>query len=357
MEKVRIGLIGAGLMGAAHSMMLRTIGQFDDLDVELVIACDPDAGRIEGFANGFGYREHATEPEDVFDHPEVDAVYICTPTRYHRELVEAAAAGGKHIFCEKPLAFTEAESQVMLDAARKASIKHQVGLVQRYSPTFHTIKNLIDDNDLGFPMASIFRDDQVFPVKGVHASPWRGQVEEAGAGTIIEHSIHDVDILTWLFGPIKSLEAEVSYLAGVKGIEDRAIVQFKFESGMTATLISLWHDVFKRPSNRLLEIFYERGYISFDEDFIGPVKYQFAKGNLSAISRDEVFDRYVKAQGLKDERARNLALSGYGFEDLAFVTALMEDRDPHPGLEVAVAAHRVVDAIYESARRRTSIEL
>ena len=343
-------------MGATHSLMLRQIASFDGVNLELVMAADPEADRIEGFAKGFGYREHSANPEDVINHPEVNTVYIATPTRYHREYLEGAVSGGKHVFCEKPLAFTEAESKAMLDAAEKAGVKHQVGLVLRFSPTFNAMRRLLSQ-DLGYPMATIFRDDQVFPIKGVHSSEWRGKLEDAGGGTIIEHSIHDVDMLIWLFGPIRSLEARMDYLAGVKGIEDRAVVRFEFASGMVATLISLWHDVLKRPSNRLVEVFYEKGFVAIEEDFLGPVRYQFGKGNLTTIKREEIMQSYLEESGLDEKRAKMLAMTSYGFEDLAFVEALMEGRRPDPGLEVAVEAHRVVDAIYESADKRVSVSL
>jgi len=355
--KIRIGLIGTGLMGAAHSLMLKQISTFDGVDLKLVIAADTAAERVGGFAKMFGYGEHTADPARVIRHPEVNVIYITTPTRYHRELVEAAAREGKHIFCEKPLAFNEADAAAMLEAAEKAGVRHQVGLVLRFSPTFNAVRRLLS-RDLGFPMAVIFRDDQVFPIKGIHASPWRGDIEKVGAGTILEHSIHDVDILTWMFGPARTLDARVSYLAGKAGIEDRAVVRIEFESGMIATLTSLWHDVLKRPSNRLLEVFYEKGYIATDEDFLGPVKHQFGNGDLTTISRDDVLNKYLEEAGIEAKKAAALVNSAYGFEDLAFVNALSDEgRRPEPGLDMAVAAHRIVDAIYKSARELTPINL
>ena len=354
--EIRIGLIGAGLMGAAHSLMLKQISTFDGVDLKLQIAADVAADRVSGFAKMFGYVEHSADPEDVIRHPDVNVVYITTPTRYHKALALAAASEGKHIFCEKPLAFNESDAKEMLAAAQKAGVSHQVGLVLRYSPTFNAVRRLLS-RGLGFPMATIFRDDQVFPIKGIHASPWRGNVVEAGAGTILEHSIHDVDILTWLFGPARSLEAKIDYLAGRPGIEDRAVVRFEFESGMVATLVSLWHDVLKRPSNRLLEVFCEKGYVATDEDFLGPVKYQFGNDNLITLSRDEVLRKYLEEAGIDEKKSNALAWSAYGFEDLAFVNALIKGARPEPGLDVAVAAHRIVDAIYESAKKRTSLTI
>lgn len=352
--KLGVGMIGAGLMGAVHSFMLKKISSFEGIDLELVSVADVNESKLAGFAAGFGYKEKFSDYKKVITHPDVNVVYITTPTVHHKEILEEAVANKKHVFCEKPLAFTAKEAQAMLDSAQKARVKHQVGLVLRFSPTFNAIKDLLA-RDLGFPITVLFRDDQVFPVKGVHNTPWRGDIKSAGGGTIIEHSIHDVDILTWLFGQIKHLEARLDNLAGVKGIEDRAIVWFEFESGMTATLVSLWHDVLKRESCRLIEIFYERGYIATDEDFLGPVKAQFGDGTMKTISRDDVFNRYIEKAGINKTEADELGRVAYGFEDLAFIKAILEDRQPTPGLDVAVSAHKIIDAIYESSRKKSPI--
>lgn len=355
MKKIGIGLIGAGLMGAAHSMMLRQLAGMKDHDIEMVVAADPDASKIAGFAKGFGYREHSTNPMDAINHPDVTAVYIATPTRYHLDYVSAAAKAGKHVFCEKPLAFTAADARAMLDLCEKAGVLHQVGLVMRFTPVFNKIKELVA-GDLGFPMTTIFRDDQVFPIKGVHNTAWRGNLEEAGGGTIIEHSIHDVDMLMWLFGPIATVDASLSYLAGKNGIEDRAIVGLGFKSGMTATLISLWHDVERRPSNRLVEIFYEKGFITTDDEFAGTVKIQFGNGVLKTLPRDDVTKVYLEKIQLEKTKADAIAQSPYGFEDLEFIRAISEGRKPNPGFEVAIAAHEVVDAIYKSSSEKKIVK-
>lgn len=354
--KIGVGMVGAGLMGAVHSFMLKKIASFSDIDLELVAIADMDKSKLAGFAAGFGYKETYADYKRITSHPDVNVIYITTPTVYHKEILKESVSKGKHVFCEKPLAFTAQEAQDMLDSTLKAGVKHQVGLVLRYSPTFNVIKDFLS-NDLGFPMTVLFRDDQVFPIKGVHNTPWRGDVKSAGGGTIIEHSIHDVDMLTWLFGPIMRLEAKLDNLAGVNGIEDRAVVWFEFESGMTATLVSLWHDVLKRESCRLIEIFFERAYLATDEDFLGTVKVQLGDNILKTISRDDVFTCYIDKAGINRMHADELGRVPYGFEDLAFIKAIIEGRQPEPGLEVAVAAHKIIDAIYESANKRSPIYL
>jgi predicted dehydrogenase len=76
---------------------------------------------------------------------------------------------------------------------------------------------------------------------------------------------------------------------------------------------------------------------------------------MKTISRDDVFKRYIEKIGISKRQADELGRVAYGFEDLAFIKAILEDRDPTPGLDVAVSAHKIIDAIYESSRKKSPI--
>src|SRR5271156_6626015 len=104
MQRIRIGLVGAGLIGAAHSAVLRTIADAMPGALELTAVADPLVAHRELFTQLYGYRHAFADGVALLDGAEVDAVFVCTPTAFHAELVHAAAAAGKHLFCEKPLA-------------------------------------------------------------------------------------------------------------------------------------------------------------------------------------------------------------------------------------------------------------
>src|SRR4051812_46664277 len=152
-----------------------------------------------------------TDPVEVLS--AVDAVWICTPTSSHRALVEAAAAAGVAIFCEKPLATTLADAEAMTAAA--SAVPAQVGLVLRTSPAYRALADLVHGGEIGAPMAVVFRDDQYLPNQGQYASEWRADVTVAGGGTLIEHSIHDLDVLRWLLGDATSVVARTANHAGL----------------------------------------------------------------------------------------------------------------------------------------------
>jgi predicted dehydrogenase len=209
------------------------------------------------------------------------------------------------------------------------------------------MKDLMDDPTLGRLMAIIFRDDQFFPIQGHYASEWRKDRTIAGAGTLLEHSIHDVDVLRWFGGDARAVRGTTRNFAGFEGVEDLAFAYLEFVDGAQADLVSIWHSVLGRPSTRRLEVFFEKGFFAVDDDYIGPIHYQVHAKNAEVISADEVRRRYLAKLGLRDEMFEGLLR--YSLEDYFFLKSLLDGASPFPDFRVALEAHRVVDAIYRSA--------
>jgi len=350
METINVGLIGAGLIGSAHSFYLTSILQEKVFPLRLKAVGDPDQARLDRLSKAFPWETLTTAPMKVIEDPEVNAVFICTPTAFHKQYVEAAAMTGKAVFCEKPLAFTAAEARAMLEMVAQAEVVHQVGLVLRMGAVWNALKELARRPEAGFPITCIFRDDQCFPIKGLHASDWRAQPELAGAGTLLEHSIHDLDIMEWMFGRIHQVQATTASRFSRPGIEDLARVLIEFESGMTATLVSVWHDVLHRHSNRRIEVFCEKAYYAHEAEFFGPLDYMVADRALKTLSEEEVFHLSLEARGITDPVEKKLARMYGVLEDYYFCRAVLARTKAEPGFEVAVRAHELVDACYQSAR-------
>ena len=344
-----VGIIGAGLIGRFHARGIHGLIKLGLVDARYVAVCDRVEERAESFARIAGLDTYTTDADELIGSPDVNTVYVCTPTVEHKELVLRAVAAGKHVFCEKPLARTLADAREMRDAVNDAGVRHQVGLILRHSPIFTVLKQLMGDPGLGRLMTLAFRDDQFFPIDGHYASDWRKDVAVTGGGTLIEHSIHDLDLITWLAGDIESLRAETRNFAGHDGVEDLASVSMRLANGATCHLTSVWHQVPGRRSTRLLEFFFERGYFAVDQDFFGPIRYQtYATDAPAVVSEEEVRRRYLEIVGLGDE-IYDGALGKYSLEDYWFLRALAEERDPFPGFDVAIRAHELVDAVYRSA--------
>jgi predicted dehydrogenase len=251
-----------------------------------------------------------------------------------------AAERGLPVFCEKPLATSLAGAREMAATVAAAGITNQVGLVLRSSPAFLALKALIEDPASGRVMSVVFRDDQFIPTQGSYRSSWRGDVLKAGAGTLVEHSIHDVDMLEWVIGPMASVSAMTAGFHGIEGIEDVAGVAIRFANGAIGSLMSVWHDVLDRPSLRRTEVFCERAWFCVERDWLGPLTYTRADGTGGVIEGDALFALAPSPDG---------AHSGQGNPDGAFVRAAAEGRPATPDFAVAVRAHELVDAMYRSA--------
>lgn len=315
---MRVGFLGAGLIAAYHSKSLRACGA----PVTWAAVYDPAEDRAERFAAATGARRASTEQE-VID--ASDAVYVCTWTSEHPRLVAAAAAAGKAVFCEKPLATGVVEASRMTAAVQTAGVTNQVGLVLRASPAFNALAAALKEPDVGRVMAVVFRDDQYLPTQGMYSSTWRGDVDRAGAGALLEHSIHDVDLLEWLLGPAASVSATCEHFHGLEGIEDVVVATLRHADGATASLTSVWHDVLSRPSLRYMEVICERAWFAVDSDWNGPVRVQTS------------------------DRQFALDLPPADNPDKAFIAAAQEGRAAFPDFAVALRSHVVVDALYRSA--------
>jgi predicted dehydrogenase len=329
---LRVGFIGAGLIATFHSKMIKRSG----VDVLRAGVFDIDTVRATEFAGASGHVALDSE-EAVLD--SCDAIYICTWTSEHPRLVAEAAARGLAVFCEKPLATNLADARMMADQVSAAGVTNQVGLILRRSPAYLWARHLITDAAAGPVMTVVFRDDQFIPIQGHYSSTWRADKARAGAGTLIEHSIHDVDMLHFLVGDIANVHARSANHHGHDGIEDALTATFAFTNGAIGTLASVWHDNLARPSLRRVEIFCRNRYIHLDgDDWTGPVSWTDTDGSEHRIEGDDL-QAAVDAAGLLDGPAN---------ADAAFLQAAIDRTPAWPDFTVAVKAHEVVDAMYRS---------
>ena len=356
MDRVRIGLIGAGLIGAAHSTTLKAIAEQGDGKLELVAVADPIAEQRAHFQERYGYRQAFASAGELL-RADVNAVFICTPTRFHAELVHAAAARKLHIFCEKPLAMSYAEAVAMHEAVRRAGVITQIGLVLRFSAIYQVMQAQLAQPEMGAPMAVLFRDDQCFPIRGGHNTTWRKDRALTAGGTLIEHGVHDLDLVTVLFGPIARLRAWQQNRAGHPGVEDYMAVEIEFVSGLRAQLVNFWHDMVERNSNRRLEIFCERGFLASDHDGLGDIIVQIGDGPEGRISPDEVLQRFERLLDRRDHRFRAWYGIPYLLQDLSFVESLLADRPASPDIGVGVEAQRLAAAVYHAAHTGEEVQV
>ncbi len=337
----RIGLVGCGHIGFIHSYTLLRLRRAGLVDAAVTATYDIDPARAETFAAPHGARACA-RLDDLLD--TVDVVWVCTWTAAHEPVVAAAVARDLAVFCEKPLAPDLAACERV--AALLQRVHHQVGLVLRHVPVFQAVAAALADRDYGRPLAAVFRDDQYFPIQGYYASEWRADVTRAGGGTLLEHSIHDVDVLRWLLGDATSVRATVASRFGYPGIDDVAAVTLTFADGAVANLTSVWHQILTRGSSRRLEVFCEDGLLWLDDDQVGPLHVETSDGATTVPT-----DSPAWVERLDVPAALARVVAEYAPASRAFLDSCATPGAGRvgPDAATALAAHRLVDAAYRSA--------
>jgi predicted dehydrogenase len=339
---LRIGFVGSGLIAWAHGLSVKALIDGGVVDAEIAAVYDQRESRARGFTEVLG-GDVASDATEVAR--RCDAIYVCTPTSAHRNAVDQALTAGRAVFCEKPLDVDLARATALVEAVGSSGVASQSGLVLRSAPVFQELRDLVQGGTLGAPMAAVFRDDQYFPIQGTYASQWRADASQAGGGCLIEHSIHDLDILRFCFGDVDSVVARTANHAGYEGIEDLAAVTLSFSSGFEAQLTSIWHDILSRGSTRRLEVFCREGMVWLDDEFRGPLHIQTSHDTEVRLCPSPP---WVDALPIADDEL-GLAIRAYAAADRAFIDAVTAGRPPVPGLDVALEAHRLVDAAYRSA--------
>jgi predicted dehydrogenase len=202
-KTLNVGLIGYQFMGRAHSHALRALPVFDpDLVVRprMRTICGRDEVALRRVAERYGWERTETNWERVVEDPEIDIVDIVAPGHLHCEIALAAAAHGKHVVCEKPLAMTGTEAGRMLDAVKRAGVKHMVNFNYRRVPAVMLAKRLLMDGRLGqvYHFRSVYQQD--WPLDPDFPFIWRFDRDIAGAGSMADKGSHVIDLGRYLVG-------------------------------------------------------------------------------------------------------------------------------------------------------------
>lgn len=248
-KQLRIGLIGTGFMGRTHSNAYKRIADFfPDLQYKPVLkaVCARREDKVKAFAEQWAYESYETDYKKLIARNDIDAIDICTPNDTHAEIALAAAASGKMILCEKPLARSLNEAQKMVDAVEKAGVPNTVWYNYRRLPAVTLAKQIVDSGKLGkiFHYRANFLQDWTINAdlpQGGDAL-WRMDIDAAGSGVTGDLLAHCIDTAMWINGSIKDVSAvtetfikeRMHQLTGKVekvGIDDACIFHCHFENG------------------------------------------------------------------------------------------------------------------------------
>lgn len=224
-RRLRIGLIGLGRLGQVYARDLANRIP----ETRLVAVADPAPGVAEKAAEAFDVPRFSTDAQAVIDDPDVDAVVIVSPTHTHKDVVLAAAAKGKTIFCEKPPALSLAETRAMKDAVARAGVFFQMGFMRRFDPGYASARRKLQEGAIG--TAVLF--------KSTSRDPYRTSLEYAdpksSGGMILDMGIHDFDLARFFMGEVRQVHAIGGTLAypelNTVGDLDNAVVTLTFADG------------------------------------------------------------------------------------------------------------------------------
>lgn len=381
MKELRVGMIGYGFMGRAHSNAYKRLTDFFPVQHKPVLkaACARNAEKTRAFADNWGYERVETDWRRLVGAQDIDLIDICAPNDMHHDIAIAAAKAGKMILCEKPLARTVAEAEPMVTAVEQAGVANMVWFNYRRVPSITLARQLIDEGRIGrvFHFRSNFLQDWTISpdVPQGGAGLWRLDVQAAGSGVTGDLLAHNIDTAMWLNGPITRVVARTETFVKQRqhvltgkvepvGIDDACLFIAEFANGslglFESTRYARGHKALKT-----FEINGADGSIAFDleeMEYLDFFEYKQSSGQTTEShirgwrrihvtnSEHPYMDRYwVPGLVIGYEHTFLNALAD-------FVKGIESGKPAQPDFRTALQTQKVCEAVLESGRTGQWIE-
>ena len=303
-SKIGVGVIGAGRIGKLH---IEHLAQ-NIPEVELTTICSLNLSDIKSLAEQYNVPKVTTDYNTLLADPEIDAVLVTTPTNTHVEISQAAAKAGKHIFCEKPIAFDLAQIDETLAIVEAAGVKFQVGFNRRFDASFKRVREAVASGEIGEPhiMRITSRDPAPPPIEYVKVS----------GGIFLDMTIHDFDMARYLIG---DEVVEVYAAGGVRvdpkigeaGDIDTTVITLRFQNGVIGTIDNSREAVY--GYDQRVEVFGSKGMVTAANPRTDTVTFSGSEGTRAASPPYFFVERYQPA---------------FLAELQAFFTCIQEDTRP-----------------------------
>jgi predicted dehydrogenase len=214
MKDLRVGMIGSGFMGRAHSNAYKRLTDFFPVQhcPVLKAVCARNAEKARAFADNWGYERVETDWRRVVEASDIDLVDIGSPNNTHLDIARAAAQNGKMVVCEKPLAMNVAEAEEMVRAVEQAGVPNMVWFNYRRVPSIALAKQIVDEGRVGQPFhyRATYLQDWTISEDVPQGGPgtWRLDAAAAGSGVTGDLLAHSIDTAMWLNGSITGVTAK-----------------------------------------------------------------------------------------------------------------------------------------------------
>ncbi len=372
LKPLNIGMIGYGFMGRTHSNAYRKVNNFFDVQHKPVLKaiCARNAPKAKEFADKWGYESVETDWHKLVERKDIDAIDIGSPNNTHVEIAVTAAAAGKWVLCEKPLAMNAAEARKMVEAVEKAKVPNFVWFNYRRVPAIALAKQIVDEGRLGKVFhyrATYLQDWTISPdLPQGGEGLWRLDADVAGSGVTGDLISHSVDTALWLNGPIDTLTATTETFIKERKhqetgkvqkvmIDDACLFLARFGNGSLATFESTRYARGRKNKN-MFEINGEKASIYFDLEDPHRLQY-FDHGDPSHLAGW----RNIHVTNFEHPYHKNWWVPGttIGYEH-TFINALADflkgvesGKPAQPDFRDALRTQLVLDAILQSAKELT----
>ena len=377
---INVGLVGYQFMGKAHSHAYKDMAFFfPDAEAYPVMKaiCGRNEEAVRKAAERFGWESYETDWRRLVERDDIDLVDISSPGDTHHDIAIAAAEAGKHVFCEKPLANNLKEAREMLEAVRKAGVKHMVAFNYRRVPAVVLAKRLIDEGKIGkvYHWRAVYLQDWIidpdFPLV------WRLQKDKAGSGPHGDLNAHIIDLARYLVGEItevvgmcetfvkerplvEEVEAGLGARAGAKKgevtVEDAMLFLARFENGALGSFEATRFAGGRKNYNRF-EINGSKGSIVFNLERLNELEFYsredeaHVQGFRTILVTDGQNHPYISAWW----PAGHIIGWEHTFvhEVYDLMNAIARDEMPQPDFADGVRTQEVLEAVMKSVEERS----
>ncbi len=286
MERLKIGIIGAGRIGSLHAKNITT----EIPEGEVVAIADIFEDAAKRVAGELGIPNAYKDYRYILDDKDIDAVFICTSTDTHAKLIKEASDAKKDIFCEKPIALNLEEIDEALSRVKENNVILQIGFNRRFDPSFARVRELVREGSIGEPhiLKITSRDPLPPPIEYVKVS----------GGIFIDMTIHDFDMARFLIGDeIEEVFAQGSVLVdpeiGKAGDIDTAITTLKFKNGALGVIDNSRKAVY--GYDQRVEVFGSKGVARAENKRPDETIYGNEKGFHTSLPLFFFLERYREA--------------------------------------------------------------
>jgi predicted dehydrogenase len=376
-KEIRVALIGHKFMGVAHSNAFRNAAMWTDIPAKITMKCICGNNGLEDlkiFAEKFGWQICETDWRRVVQRDDIDLVSIATPNILHKEIAIEAAKNGKHILCEKPLANNLKEAEDMLEAVKKAGVKHCCGYSYRFTPSLALARQLVQDGRIGRIYHVFVRYAQDWIIDPNFGMVWRFDKKIAGSGPLGDLSAHSIDATRFVTGLtfkevtgnlqtiIKERPLDSNKPNGPKGrvtVDDVAQFLVNFEGGATGCFESTRLATGRKNYNTI-EVNGEKGsivwnfedqnYLMFYDNQQSPKEAGFRKINVTNDMHPYKGGWWPQGHGIG-------YADSFVIEVSEFIRSIVDNMPFNPNFEDGVKCQQVLEAIEQSALTRSWVKV